>query len=688
MSNDIMKRLIKALKEKFTILAVGTKLAIGNLKNGGWRGTALALTVTTTAIAPALVACVDVKDKDVEIEDVTDMNQIASALVENGQAIDDVVEDVVLQKMEEEGYTNFEGKISTILTRESLVVSVDGTAVNADGKKVELAGTQTLTSADFDAQAYTNATLEGNTLSYTQNGIGKTMVVAHVIELDDGSIIVVGTSLEDTVNLDLTETEIEGENPGENPGGETGGNEGETGGETGGNEGETGGETGGNEGETGGETGGNEGETGGETGGNEGETGGETGGNPGGETGEESKDVVISKIENADMTALISNNVADFEEYLQLVVEGKIDQTVDGFAGDIDTAISNGTITISASGTGTQEGENVNVKIDETTLIAGDFAGTLYENAKVENGILVDLQGNPVENVDLDGRIVVETQNVVYVIEITPEGSAEIGVVVTPQTTIESWEDLATVYGDELSQVLQKSFLTERAIISIFGSDLTATAIEDGDVEILKWGLQTDGNNQLNAVEFVGIRHNYNGDKERLRSFKFTFNPIPFSSLIGENGEVDWNRLSFSGTQNITGTAHTYTALSTEYEGYLNLIMPLLVEAGYINENTKISCVSFDNSSSGTNAEFGSTYNFVITCVDFDNNIKYNFEAVFAQPSNTPLDETIENAITSGKYLVYLTKNETMISSDIEIVNQEAINAFNVYSASSANENA
>ena len=276
----------------------------------------------------------------------------------------------------------------------------------------------------------------------------------------------------------------------------------------------------------------------------------------------------------------------------------------------------------------------------------------------------------------------------VYVIEITPEGSAEIGVVVTPQTTIESWEDLATVYGDELSQVLQKSFLTERAIISIFGSDLTATAIEDGDVEILKWGLQTDGNNQLNAVEFVGIRHNYNGDKERLRSFKFTFNPIPFSSLIGENGEVDWNRLSFSGTQNITGTAHTYTALSTEYEGYLNLIMPLLVEAGYINENTKISCVSFDNSSSGTNAEFGSTYNFVITCVDFDNNIKYNFEAVFAQPSNTPLDETIENAITSGKYLVYLTKNETMISSDIEIVNQEAINAFNVYSASSANENA
>ena len=58
---------------------------------------------------------------------------------------------------------------------------------------------------------------------------------------------------------------------------------------------------------------------------------------------------------------------------------------------------------------------------------------------------------------------------------------------------------------------------------------------------------------------------------------------------------------------------------------------------------------------------------------------------IVPRPTNTPFDETIENAIASGKYTANLNHDYTMISSDIEIVNQEAINAFTAYSVASSN---
>ena len=280
------------------------------------------------------------------------------------------------------------------------------------------------------------------------------------------------------------------------------------------------------------------------------------------------------------------------------------------------------------------------------------------------------------ENVDLDGRIVVETQNGVYVIEITPEGSAEIGVVVTPQTTIESWEDLATVYGDELSQVLQKSFLTERAIKSIFGSGLTATAIEDGDVEILKWGLQTDGNNQLNAVEFVGIRHNYNGVEERLRSFKFTFNPIPFSSLIGENGEIDWNRLSFSGTQNLTGTDYKYNvSLTDEEQQVFNSCINLLYLDDYLTNNSyECEYITYRGS---TDSTFGSSYYVTLKFVDTSEDVLYTFGFMVDSDGQSALSSILsaeQEAVINQKklYKIDMALSENILSSDIIIfVNEE-----------------
>lgn len=605
---------------------------------------AVVMAIVLVAMCGALAACAG---EEVIITSVKDMDVISSAYAQ-GDSLEKRAQDALISCIKA-AYPDFEGTATAKITSAGVEITASGTAT-VDDMPGTVTASANIAAADFGAEKYENATLSGSTLSYTKGGDSVTEQVRGIaVTSQEGYVLVIKNDLFGII-ADRAIIQSAAEDVGED----------------------------------------------------ENEQGGASD-----ESGEEEiKDVVISKIENADMTALISNNVADFEEYLQLVVEGKIDQTVDGFAGDIDTAISNGTITISASGAGTQEGENVNVNIDETTLIAGDFAGTLYANAKVENGILVDLQGNPVENVDLDGKIVVETQYGVYVIEITPEGLAEIGVVVEKQNEgetggetggseiiITSWDDVETnaTLSTQVAQVLQDKLLTYTVLKSMFGNTISENALEDGSIQVFKWGFNTDGNGNLVSVDLLGCRHGFPmANTRRFMTATFTFeSPISVSDITDKNNLNSEKFIAkVEGASYTKGTQYSINAdpsLSTEYEGYLNLIMPLLVDEGYIDENTKLSCVSFDNSRSGTTAELGSVYNFAITCIDLNLNKYYYFNATFARPSNTPLDETIENAIVSGKYEMSMPKNKAMISSDIEIVNQEAINAFTAYSVASSN---
>lgn len=105
--------------------------------------------------------------------------------------------------------------------------------------------------------------------------------------------------------------------------------------------------------------------------------------------------------------------------------------------------------------------------------------------------------------------------------------------------------------------------------------------------------------------------------------------------------------------------------LTEANQAYFDLCMPLAVEAGLIDANANLGFVSVQARGS-TNAEWGTTFNIVIRCVDLTTNEYYNLGFVFDdnRTSGTSMVDEINKAIESGNYRVTGGQEETIISGD------------------------
>ena len=105
--------------------------------------------------------------------------------------------------------------------------------------------------------------------------------------------------------------------------------------------------------------------------------------------------------------------------------------------------------------------------------------------------------------------------------------------------------------------------------------------------------------------------------------------------------------------------------LSDTKKAYFDLCMPLAVEAGLINADAKLGFVSVQGRS-GTNSEWGSTFNIAISFVDISENKYYTLTFVFDdnRTSGTSIVDEINKAIESGNYSATIRSENTIISGD------------------------
>lgn len=121
---------------------------------------------------------------------------------------------------------------------------------------------------------------------------------------------------------------------------------------------------------------------------------------------------------------------------------------------------------------------------------------------------------------------------------------------------------------------------------------------------------------------------------------------IDFSNVVGKFERTNISKI-------VSNFAYTGSAsLEGEDLDFFKLCMPLAVEAGKIGQESKLSFISVQGSSS-TNSEYGSTYNITITAVDLANGNYYNLGFVFDDASTSIATSTVDlikDAITRGEF--------------------------------------
>lgn len=331
-------------------------------------------------------------------------------------------------------------------------------------------------------------------------------------------------------------------------------------------------------------------------------------------------------------------------------------------------------------------------------LSATDFEGKFYAGIKLgaDGKTLTFYQNGTLATLTItQGLAAIETADGVYVLDTVGAQGVISGKFTAnnsevKQITFDSWQKLMSagdgVVQDAVFDILQTNLLTESVIKIMFGNDMTPDNLNDGTIEILKWAFDTNDSNEITAIEVIGTRTGFptSATQVRLETARFTLQiPIALDSIGADasnndytisypdgEGEVTIDLSTFAtGTINAsfnTGYRRTVTdpILNDTNQAYFDLCMPLAVEAGLINADAKLGFVSVQGLS-GTNAEWGTTFNIAIRFIDLSTNKYYTLAFVFddEQDKDTLL-ERLQSAIDRGNYRVTGGQENTIISGD------------------------
>ena len=173
----------------------------------------------------------------------------------------------------------------------------------------------------------------------------------------------------------------------------------------------------------------------------------------------------------------------------------------------------------------------------------------------------------------------------------------------------ENWNEVFEIDGvkEKIIEILQDTLLTDARIKNMFSNDISLADLQSGKIKIFKWAFDVEGD-QINGVQILGVRKGMLGDdnKVRLQGATFTFiEPINISQMqANSNVEIDKNIVQFEKEEvsyiaDLTifferGSDAVYDkggkrhepqmSLTAEHEEIFDLVMPLAVEQGLIDE--------------------------------------------------------------------------------------------------------
>ena len=290
-----------------------------------------------------------------------------------------------------------------------------------------------------------------------------------------------------------------------------------------------------------------------------------------------------------------------------------------------------------------------------------------------------------------------------YSVEFVVDGPEQGGETETEENIeFSSWSDVFNVFGEENTDIVKNAFdkiLTEKLfttanIQNLFGNDMTLADLESGKIEVLKWAFETDENNNITAVQMLGIRNGVkNENDKRLQSARFVLEePVSFDLIEGKKnveniteGEnivnMDGAVLDFSifaNKLNLSSFSQVYRYSYTQAEGenldLFNLLMPYAV-----SEQTAYSHISVSYMS-GTDSEFGTCFGISISAYNENENCyeDWSFKTDDSQTSGKTAYERIVEAVNKGYIKFGQAQNKEMISGDIMLEMDENQNFYEI----------
>lgn len=260
--------------------------------------------------------------------------------------------------------------------------------------------------------------------------------------------------------------------------------------------------------------------------------------------------------------------------------------------------------------------------------------------------------------------------------------------------SFESWNEIFEIQPvqDKIIEILRDTLFTEFRINNMYGNDMTKEDLQSGKIEIFKWVFDVEGN-YINGVQILSVRNGFPGDKNKvsLQGATFTFSePINISQMQAKsNREIDENVVQFEkeeisyfvdltifferGSNAVYDKGgkryETQMSLNAEQEEIFDLVMPLAVEQGLIDEGD-YNFVTVQALGS-TNSEWGTILSVVVKLVDIKTGAYKHLGFTFDHIDLTTGDECkiIQDAVKVGSYSCRIVEEYNFIeATDEDIV--------------------
>ena len=363
-------------------------------------------------------------------------------------------------------------------------------------------------------------------------------------------------------------------------------------------------------------------------------------------------------------------------------------------------------------------------------LSATDFEGKFYAGAELsadgktlsfyQNGTLTTLTIT-------EDMAVIETADGVSILDTTAaeqmvankfETTNNETSVPSQDITFDSWEELMNVAGtqyttqieQQLAEIARDQIVTLDFVQWVVGSVSGRPATTLDNTKTLRIGYNFNENDEITSIVWTGVKvgHNTDADAGMIVATVPLQNPISYNSIIvsqnlPENQKnencVTYGDITFDYTNYKNGMTYNKNAITLNFsrygdeklsdtnKAYFDLCMPLAVEAGAIDANANLAFVLVQGRGS-TNAEWGTTYNITIRCVDWTTNEYYNLGFVFDdnRTSGTSIVDEINKAIESGNYRVTGGQERTIISGDQIFEFEDALDGVVTYTIPNENQ--
>ena len=277
-----------------------------------------------------------------------------------------------------------------------------------------------------------------------------------------------------------------------------------------------------------------------------------------------------------------------------------------------------------------------------------------------------------------------------YSVEFVVDGPEQGGGTETEENIeFSSWSDVFNVFGEENTDIVKNAFdkilteklLNEDIIKLYFGNSMTLADLESGKIEVLKWAFETDGNDNITAVQVLAQRNGYQTQFDKnVKSIQFNLtNSVSLNSVVGKknvenitesdniliNGDISLDLSTFAEDLNFASSNQIGTFLYTPAEGENLELFNLLKSFAFENGNFNHISISYSNS---TDSNYGTCFSIMVYAFD-ETTRTYEIRNIITDDSQENGKTAIQRIYDAiGDNLFRVSDNKTskeMLSGDI-----------------------